>query len=82
MRKPRNYKQEHKAGGQEAKDKRASRNRARLILKKSTGGIPKGMQVHHVNGNPMDNRKTNLKVIPQSENSRKQPKRKKNVRRK
>jgi hypothetical protein len=77
MSKPRNYKKEHKAGGQEAKDKRASRNRARLILKKSTGGIPKGMQVHHVNGNPRDNSKKNLAVVSKKVNRTLQPKRKK-----
>ena len=71
MKKPRNYKKEHKAGGLKAKAARASRNRANRMLKP-----PKGSEVHHVNGNPLDNRRSNLKVIPKSENRRIQPKRK------
>jgi hypothetical protein len=49
---------------------------------KKTVGVPKGSEVHHVNGNPLDNRKMNLKVVPKSTNRRNQPKRKNNGRRK
>ena len=49
---------------------------------KNTVGVTKGTEVHHVNGNPMDNRKINLKVVPKSTNRRNQPKRKKDGRRK
>ena len=81
MKKPRDYKKEHKAGGKLAKAKRTSRNRANRIMRK-TVGVPKGSEVHHVNGNPLDNRKMNLKVVPKSTNRRNQPKRKNNGRRK
>jgi len=53
----------------EQKKNRASRNAARAALKKS-GRVKKGdgMDVAHRNGNPRDNRPSNLKVQPKSKN--------------
>ena len=53
------------------KKRRASRNAANGKLKP-----PKGMEVHHKNGNAQDNRRSNLAVISKTENRRIQPKRK------
>ena len=38
---------------------------------------PKGMEVHHKNGNPRDNRRKNLAVVSKKLNRTLQPKRKK-----
>ena len=46
----------------------AARKRARELVKKRNGGIPKGKEVDHKNGNPRDNRKSNLQVISKSAN--------------
>ena len=53
------------------KKRRASRNAANKRLKQ-----PKGKEVHHKNGNPRDNRRSNLAVISKTKNRRIQPKRK------
>ena len=53
------------------KKRRASRNTANKRLKP-----PKGKEVHHKNGNPRDNRRSNLAVISKTKNRRIQPKRK------
>ncbi len=53
------------------KKRRASRNAANKRLKP-----PKGKEVHHKNGNPRDNRRSNLAVISKTKNRRIQPKRK------
>ena len=77
MKKPRNYKKEYAKTHGTAKGKldRAGRNKARKIVKPK-----KGMEVHHKNGNPRDNRKKNLAVISKKVNRTLQPKRKKNGR--
>lgn len=66
---PRNYKSEyanyHSKPAQ--KKRRASRNAARAIVKK-TGTNVKGKDVAHKNGNPKDNRKSNLNVTTQRAN--------------
>jgi hypothetical protein len=49
------------------KKRRASRNSARAKLVKS-GVKVKGMDVAHKNGNPTDNRRSNLKVQNPSKN--------------
>jgi hypothetical protein len=61
-------------------DDRSSRNAARRKVKKKSGSIPKGMDVHHKNGNPKDNDLGNLIVISLSKNRgmKKACKRKKN----
>ena len=73
MKKPRNYKKEYVRTQGTAKGKldRAGRNKARKMLKP-----PKGMEVHHKNGNPRDNRRSNLAVISKRKNRQIQPKRK------
>ena len=49
--------------------KRASRNAARSAALKS-GKVKKGdnLDVHHKNGNPLDNSKSNLRAIHKSKN--------------
>mgnify|MGYP001152491746 FL=1 len=49
--------------------KRASRNAARRAALKS-GKVKKGdnLDVHHKNGNPLDNSKSNLRAIHKSKN--------------
>lgn len=49
--------------------KRASRNAARRAAVKS-GKVKKGdnLDVHHKNGNPLDNSKSNLRAIHKSKN--------------
>lgn len=46
------------------KDKDASRARAR----RSMGNIPKGSEVDHVDSNPMNNARDNLRIIPRKAN--------------
>lgn len=49
--------------GKETVDERAARNAARAQYKKKYGVKKvKGKEVHHVNSNPKDNRKGNLKL--------------------
>lgn len=36
----------------------------RLVWIKANGEIPKGLDVHHINGNKQDNRIENLELIP------------------
>ena len=69
--KPRNYRKEYDNyhGRPEQIKKRDSRNAARNALLK-TGAVKKGdgKDVAHKNGNPKDNRRTNLAVQPKSQN--------------
>ena len=69
LRKKRNYKKEYKnyhSKSEQVKN-RQSRNKARRILK-SKGVIVKGKDVAHRNGNPKDNRISNLTVKLASKN--------------
>ena len=69
LRKKRNYKKEYKnyhSKSEQVKN-RQSRNKARRILK-SKGVIVKGKAVAHRNGNPKDNRISNLTVKLASKN--------------
>ena len=74
MKKPRNYKKEYKAthGTKKGKLARAGRNKANRMKKPG-----RGKEVHHKNGNPRDNRPSNLAVISKKANRKKQPKRNK-----
>lgn len=68
---PRNYGSEYKKYQSSSKQKkrRASRNTARnrmIAAGKAKRGD--GKDVAHKNGNPMDNRRSNLKVVPASKN--------------
>jgi hypothetical protein len=67
----RNYKGEYKnyQSKTEQKKKRASRNAARRTMT-AAGKVKKGdgKDVAHKNGNPKDNRKSNLKVVSASKN--------------
>ena len=69
LRKKRNYKKEYKNyhSKSEQVNNRQSRNKARRILK-SKGVIVKGKDVAHRNGNPKDNRISNLTVKLASKN--------------
>lgn len=49
------------------REEMASRKRARATVKK-TRGIPRGKEVDHKNGNPRDNRPSNLQVISRHAN--------------
>ena len=69
----RNYRKEYDEyhAKPEQKKRRASRNTANKRLKP-----PKGKEVHHKNGNPRDNRPSNLSVRSKKANRKEQPKRK------
>ena len=71
MAKTRNYKKEYANYHAKPLQKvnRAGRNKARKIVMKA-GGTAKvaGKDVHHKNGNPRDNRTTNLKVVSKTKN--------------
>lgn len=65
----RNYKREYRTFHKKKKQKknRAGRNGARRIFK-GLGRAKKGMDVHHVDGNPTNNSPSNLKLEPPSVN--------------
>lgn len=67
----RNYSGEYKnyQSSEEQKKRRASRNAARRKMM-SAGKVKKGdgKDVAHRNGNPKDNRRSNLKAVPASKN--------------
>lgn len=67
----RNYKKEYDNyhAKPEQKKKRASRNAARKVM--ADGGLASkgdGKDIHHKNGNPKDNRKSNLAVTTKAKN--------------
>ena len=66
---PRDYKSEYKNyhSKPEQKKKRASRNSARAKMK--AGGVAvAGKDVHHKDGNPKNNKRSNLKATAPSKN--------------
>ena len=65
----RNYKKEYKNyhGKAEQIKRRDSRNAARNLLKKKGVNV-KGKDVAHRNGNPQDNKTSNLKVVSKTKN--------------
>ena len=71
LKNPRNYRSEYNKYQGQSKQiaKRNSRNKARRMAVKA--GIVRpgdGKDVAHKNGNPLDNRRSNLKAIPRSKN--------------
>ena len=46
------------------------RRQANLRLHRLIMGTPKGMQTDHINGKPLDNRKSNLRICTNAENGR------------
>lgn len=67
-RNPRDYEKERKYDGKPAvKKKRAARNRARYKLEKE-GKVSKGQDVDHKDGNPNNNKRSNLRAVPASKN--------------
>lgn len=71
MAKQRNYRDEYKnyQGKPDQIKKRAARNKARSLLEKA-GKVSKGdgRDVDHKDGNPLNNKKTNLLVKKKSDN--------------
>lgn len=59
----RNYEREYELYGSKTIADRSSRNKARRIAKKKYGAKKlRGKDVHHKNGNPKDNSKSNLTI--------------------
>ena len=50
------------------KKNRAKRNLARRLMKKKLGNAITGKDVHHVDGNPNNNKLKNLRVVSKSKN--------------
>ena len=61
----RNYKKEYKEyhGKPKQIKRRSSRNHARKIMKKLMGAKINGKDIHHKDGNPLNNKKNNLKIM-------------------
>jgi hypothetical protein len=71
MNKPRDYRKEYDTyhGKTEQVENRSSRNKARRKVKAAVGKEKiRGKDVDHKNGNPKDNRKSNLRVMSKSKN--------------
>jgi len=67
----RNYKKEYKnyQGTAAQKKRRAMRNKVRrMMLRKGKVKKGDGKDVHHKDGNPMNSKKSNLKVVKRSKN--------------
>ena len=65
----RDYKREYKIRSQKSKDDRQHRRVARRLMAKKLGIKKiKGKDVDHKNGNPRDNRKSNLRIRSKSVN--------------
>ena len=71
MNKPRDYRKEYDTyhGKAEQVENRSSRNKARRKVKDAVGKDKiRGKDIDHKNGNPKDNRKSNLRVMSKSKN--------------
>ena len=71
MPKPRDYRKEYDSyhGRPEQVENRSSRNKARRKVKAAVGESKiRGKDIDHKNGNPKDNRKSNLRVMNKSKN--------------
>lgn len=68
---PRNYKQEYADyhGKPEQIGNRVSRDKARRKLKREGAGD--GMEVDHIDGNPRNNSRSNLRIVKRTTNRRK-----------
>ena len=67
----RDYKREYKIRSQKSKDDRQHRRVARRLMAKKLGIKKiKGKDVDHKNGNPRDNRLSNLRIRSKSANRR------------
>ena len=67
----RDYKREYREyqGRPEQIKNRAARNKARrLMIKKHGKSAVKGKDIDHKNGNPRDNRSSNLQIMSKSKN--------------
>ena len=65
----RDYKREYKIRSQKSKDDRQQRRVARRLMAKKLGIKKiKGKDVDHKNGNPRDNRLSNLRIRSKSSN--------------
>ena len=66
----RNYSKEYREYHSKKKQikNRSSRNKARKIMKEVFGSKLKGKDVHHKDGNPLNNSKKNLKVTSKKYN--------------
>ncbi len=67
----RDYKKEYQARAEELKAYRRAHRKedaARARARRSMGNIPAGHEVDHVDNNPTNNNKDNLRIIPRKAN--------------
>lgn len=53
-----------------ARYKTVNGQRQKIYMHRLITNCPPGMEVHHINGNTLDNRKANLRIVSKSENIR------------